>query len=542
MNLFIETLKQKKFSGEIDSAASTREFYSHDASLFELVPEAVVFPKNATDLQKLVAVVNELKPEFPDLSLTARSGGTCMSGGAIGESIVIDFSRHLKKIGTVTKYTADAQPGVFYRDFEKATKKYGALLPSFPASREIATVGGMVANDAGGEKSLEYGKTENYVSHLKVVLADGQVCSLKPLDRADLVAKMGQKDLEGKIYRQMFELLEKNYETVKAAKPKVTKNSTGYNLWDVWDRETGVFDMTKLFVGSQGTLGLISDIHFRLVQDKPHSGVLTVFMKDTHQLGEIITTVLEQKPASFEAFDNHTLSLSLKFFPYFRKTIGWKGLFKLAWQLLPDALILFRGIPKFIMLVEFSADTPREVTQKVREMKRILEPYHLEALEEDDTEAKAWKFRIMRRESFNLLRKKIKDKHTAPFIDDVVVPPIHLSEFLPKLSAIIKKYKLLATVAGHMGDGNFHVIPLIKLENPKDRAKLAPAMREVNALVLKYGGSLSGEHNDGMVRGPFLQQMYGKKVTSLFRQTKKIFDPDNIFNPHKKTDATWEFS
>lgn len=539
---FIETLKQKKFSGEIDTAQATREFYSHDASLFELVPEVVVFPKNATDLQKLVATVNELKPEFPALSLTARSGGSCMSGGAIGESIVIDFSRHLKKIGAVTKYTASVQPGTLYRDFEKATKKFGALLPSFPASREIATVGGMVANDAGGEKSLEYGKTENYVAQLKVVLADGKAVIVKPLDRAGLVAKMGQKDLEGRIYRQMFELLEKNYDVLKAAKPKVTKNSTGYNLWDVWNRETGVFDMTKLFTGSQGTLGLICDIHFRLVQDKPHSGVLTVFMKDIRPLGEIINTVLEQKPASFEAFDNYTLKLSLKFFPYFRKTIGWKGLFKLGLQLLPEALILLRGIPKLVMLIEFTGDTPREVSEKVHQMKIILEPFKLEALEEDDSEAKAWKFRIMRRESFNLLRKKIKDKHTAPFIDDVVVPPVHLPEFLPKLAAIIKKYKLLATVAGHMGDGNFHVIPLMKLENPKDRAKLAPAMREVNALVLKYGGSLSGEHNDGLIRGPFLQQMYGKKVTSLFRQTKQIFDPDNIFNPHKKTDATWEFS
>jgi FAD/FMN-containing dehydrogenase len=539
---FIETLKQKGFKGEIDTGEATRQFYSHDASMFELMPEVVVFPKNAPDVAKLVSAVQELKPEFPGLSLTARSGGTCMSGGAIGESVVIDFTRHLNKIGTVTKYTATAQPGTYYRDFEKAVRKFGALLPSFPASRGIAALGGMVANDAGGEKSLEYGKTINYVSQLKAVLADGKAVTLKPLDRAGLVAKMGQKDFEGQVYRQMFELLEKNYDEIKAAKPKVTKNSTGYNLWDVWNRETGVFDMTKLFVGSQGTLGLITDIHFRLVQDKPHSGVLTVFMKDTRRLGEIINTVLEQKPASFEAFDNYTLKLSLKFFPYFRKTIGWKGLFRLGLQLLPDALILFRGIPKFIMLIEFTADTPREVAMKVHQMRQILEPYKLEAMDEDATEAKAWKFRIMRRESFNLLRKKVKDKHTAPFIDDVVVPPVHLPEFLPKLAAIIKKYKLLATVAGHMGDGNFHVIPLMKLEDASERAKLAPAMREVNALVLKYGGSLSGEHNDGLVRGPFLQAMYGKKVTALFRQTKKIFDPENIFNPRKKTDATWEYS
>lgn len=175
-------------------------------------------------------------------------------------------------------------------------------------------------------------------------------------------------------------------------------------------------------------------------------------------------------------------------------------------------------------------------------MHQALKGFKLQALEEDETAAKAWKFRIMRRESFNLLRKKVRDKHTAPFIDDLVVPPKHLPVFLPKLRTIVNKYQLLATLAGHMGDGNFHIIPLMKIEDPKERAKLQPAMREVNELVLKYGGSLSGEHNDGMIRGPWLEQMYGKKMVDLFKETKKIFDPDNIFNPHKKTDADWEYS
>ncbi len=122
------------------------------------------------------------------------------------------------------------------------------------------------------------------------------------------------------------------------------------------------------------------------------------------------------------------------------------------------------------------------------------------------------------------------------------MPPPHLVEFLPKLQAIIKKYKLFATIAGHMGDGNFHVIPLMKIEDPKERAKLAPAMKEVNELVLSYGGSISGEHNDGMIRGPWLEAMYGPEIMALFRQTKHIFDPVNIFNPHKKTDANWDYS
>jgi FAD/FMN-containing dehydrogenase len=148
----------------------------------------------------------------------------------------------------------------------------------------------------------------------------------------------------------------------------------------------------------------------------------------------------------------------------------------------------------------------------------------------------------MRRQSFQLLRSKVKDKHTAPFIDDLVVNPPYLTEFLPKIRKIIKKYDLLATIAGHMGDGNFHIIPLMKLEDPKDRAKLLPAMKEVDNLVLHYKGSLSGEHNDGLVRGPWLEAMYGKEVLGLFREAKKIMDPQGIFNPHKKANANWDYS
>jgi FAD/FMN-containing dehydrogenase len=542
MDLFYNTLKQTGFKGEIDTSEESRQFYSHDASLFELVPQAVVTPKDNLDLQTLVAAVKTCRQKMPDLSLTARSAGTDMSGGAISESIVIDFTKHFNQVHEITKRAARLQPGVLYRDFEKQSLKKGALLPSFPASRELASVGGMVSNNSGGEKSLEYGKTENFVTKLEVVLADGQSYTLKPLDKKELAAKKLQKDFEGQIYKQMHKLLEDNYEAIKAARPNVTKNSTGYNLWDVWDRETGIFDLTKLFVGSQGTLGLVSDIHLRLINDRPHSGVLVAFMKKTDNLGEVINLVLTQRPASFEAFDNYTLILSIKFFFYFRKTLGLKGLVKLGFQLLPDAFLLFRGIPKLVLLIEFTGQTPQEVNNRVHAMRLMLKPYKMEAMEEDSTEAKAWKFRIMRRESFNLLRKKVKDKHTAPFIDDMVVPPQHLTKFLPQLRKIINKYKLFATVAGHMGDGNFHVIPLMKIENPKERAKLRPAMKEVNELVLSYGGSLSGEHNDGMIRGPWLEQMYGKQMVKLFKQTKQIFDPENIFNPHKKTDADWDYS
>lgn len=529
--------------GEVNSDEASRELFSHDASLFEVKPNLIVTPKDVEDIKSTIKLISDLKDKHPELSITPRSAGTDMSGAAIGESVVIDMTKHFNRIKDVTADSAHVEPGVYYRDFEKATLKKHAIMPSYPASRDLCTVGGMVANNAGGEKSLQYGKTEKFVTELKAVLADGNEYTIKPLNNDDLDKKIAQNDFEGKLYRQVFDLIREHYEEIKAAQPKVNKDSTGYHIWNVWDKETGVFDLTQILIGSQGTLGVITDIKFRLVPAPKNSGTLVIFLRNTKHLGGIINDVLAKKPATFEGFDNYTLMLSFKLFFNFHKRIGWPATLKLGIRLLPDALMLLRGIPKMILLVEFNGDSPDQVKEKVHEMRGQLKNYKHEALfEEDETEDKARKFWIMRRESFNLLRQKVKEKHTAPFIDDLVVPPEHLPEFLPKLRKIINKHKLLATVAGHFGDGNFHVIPLMKIEDPKERNKLEPAMKEVNELVLKYGGSLSGEHNDGMIRGPWLTQMYGKSMVDHFKKIKTIFDPENIFNPHKKTDADWDYS
>ena len=541
MDDIIKQLQKVGFSGETDTSAATLETYSHDASMFEITPQLVVSPKDAQDVERLVALVSEAKKKNPALSLTARSAGTDMSGGAINDSIIVDFNKHFTNIQTVTATTAHAQPGVFYRDFEKETLKYQALMPTYPASRDLCTIGGMVNNNSGGEKSLEYGKTEDFVTELRVVFADGVERTVKPLEKKELTIKMAQKDFEGQVYKQLFELIEQNYDRIKAAKPRVSKNSTGYNLWDVWDRETGIFDLTKLIVGAQGTLGFVTDIHFRLVPTRPYTGLLVCFMKDIRPLGEIINKVVAQKPATFESFDDATLWLSIRFMPSFMKMLGVAGFIKLLISLIPDGFMLLRGIPKLILMIEFNGQTQQEVDDKINNMHEILKTYHM-PMERDNTAQKSEKFWLMRRYSFQLLRSKVKDKHTAPFIDDLVVNPPHLVEFWPQIRKIIKKYDLMATIAGHMGDGNFHIIPLMKLEDPSDRAKLLPAMKEVNELVLKYGGSLSGEHNDGLVRGPWLEQMYGTEVLHLFRQTKDIMDPQGIFNPHKKANANWDYS
>ncbi|MFZ1360631.1 MAG: FAD-binding oxidoreductase [Candidatus Saccharimonadales bacterium] len=536
----------KIFRGDLDASDETREFYSHDASLFELKPQIVALPKDSQDVQRVVKFVAANKQAHPELSIVPRGRGTDMSGAAIGESIVLDFSKYMNAITEVSAESAQVQPGALFREFDTETAKHNALLPSYPASRDLASVGGMASNNSGGEKSLEYGKTDNFVTELKVVLADGNEYTVKPLNREELSVKMNQNDTEGVLYARTFELLETHYDEIQSAAPRVSKDSTGYHLWNVWNRDTGIFDLTKLFVGAQGTLGLITDIKFTLVERRPHSGLLILFLKNTNELGELIPKVLESKPSTFESFDDQTLWLSIRFMPSFLKLLGPVRFIKLLFSLVTTGVQLLRGVPKLILMVEFNGNTEEEVRQKVRALHRSLGAhrarYEINGFEEAPTEGASEKFWVMRRYSFQILRSKVKDKHTAPYIDDFIVPPEHLPEFLPQLQEIIKKYKLFATIAGHMGDGNFHVIPLMKIEDPAERAKLEPSQKEVNELVLKYGGSISGEHNDGMVRGPWLEQQYGPAVVGYFRDIKQLYDPHNIFNPRKKTDATWEFS
>lgn len=547
MDAFLKELKNK-FKGDIDTDIAKREQYSHDASMFEIVPEVIVSPKDATDIEYLVQTVAKHKKQVPSLSLTARSAGTDMSGGAINDSVIVDFKKYFTGIELIDEQrkVARLQPGVMFKDFDELAKQKNVLMPTYPASRDLCTVGGMVSNNSGGEKSIEFGKSEDFVNELEFIFADGIKRIVKPLNRAELDEKMKLQDFEGKVYRELFELLDKNYDVIKAAKPNVSKDSTGYHLWRVWNREKGIFDLTQIITGAQGTLGFVSNIEFRLTDARTEEGLLVIFMRDTRPLGELIKAVVAHKPSRFESFDDNTVFLSMKFMPKFLGFLGFKKFVRLLISLIPEALLLFKGIPRLILMVSIKGNSPEEVAERIHALRLELEQnrkaYGISGFEEAPTDRKGEKFWIMRRYSFQILRSSVKDKHTAPFIDDLIVNPQYLPEFLPKLRDIIKKYKLFATIAGHMGDGNFHVIPLMNIELQSERDKILPAMKEVNELVLSYHGSLSGEHNDGLVRGPWLERMYGEEVLNLFKQAKHIFDPDNIFNPHKKTDATWDYT
>jgi len=528
------------FRGEIADDEAARATYSRDASVFEVRPELIAFPKDSEDVGRLVRFVAEKKPSLPALSLTPRSAGTDMSGGPLGESIIVDFAKHFTRIHEVSDGYAITEPGVFYRDFEKETLRRGYFLPSYPASRELCTVGGMVANNAGGEKNLKYGKTEKYVERLKVVMSDGEEYAVHPLTRDELEEKMRLESFEGNIYRRLYALLEEHYDVIQKARPNVSKNSAGYYLWNVWNRER--FDLAQLFTGSQGTLGMITEITFRLAQKPAYSGMLVVYLKDMTHVGELVNAVLPTGPSAFEAFDDETLKLAFRFLPNFLQLLGAKNLFSLGIQFIPDLVIIaLHGMPKLTLLIEFEEASQSAVREKLERLAQRLARFRVQ-MRTARTRAEANKYWAIRRESFNLLRHKIKDRQTAPFIDDFVVNPQTLPEFFPKLHEILDRYALYSTIAGHAGDGNFHIIPLMDLSKEAERAKIPKVAEEVYRLVLSYKGSITAEHNDGLIRSPYLGAMYGEAVCALFEKVKNIFDPLNIFNPGKKVGSSLAYA
>ncbi|MFA5931918.1 MAG: FAD-binding oxidoreductase [Candidatus Paceibacterota bacterium] len=552
---------QKFFKGDIDDSENTLVKYSHDASLLEVRPQVVLFPKDTEDVKNLVKWVNENKQnkeKYGDLSITARCAGTDMSGGAIGESIILDFSRYMNKLigGPVPlddlKFSKNknknyinnyplvpsyitVEPGMFYRDFEKITLEKGLILPCYTASKSLNAMGGMYGNNSAGERTLKYGKMEDYILSAKVVFADGNVYEVKPLTKDELNKKMAQGDYEGNIYKNIFELINKNEEEIKLAKPNVSKNSAGYYIWNVM--KENFFDLNKLLVGSQGTLGIMTEVTIKLIPENKHSKLVAIFMRDLEPLGRLVDDILTLNPETLETYDDKTMKLAVKFFPDFLKNKGPIGMIKFMFSFLPEFFMMVTGgFPKLIILAEFAGENDEIVQKKCMELMEKIKDFKLKVhITRSETEAN--KYWDIRRESFALLRKHVKGMRTAPFIDDIIVRPEFLPKFLPELNNILSKYDLMFTLAGHAGDGNFHIIPLMDFKRP-DAAKIIIELGEkVYDLVVKYHGSITAEHNDGLIRTPYLRVMYGDKIVEIFKKIKEIFDVKNIFNVGKKVPA-----
>jgi len=539
MNLPFEL--QKTITGEVITDELTLQKYSRDTSIFEMTPSVIVSPKDIEDLKNLVKYVSSHKKNDPALSLTARTAGSDMSGGPLTTSISVDFMQHFNQIKSITDSYTIVEPGVYFRDLETRLNEKELLYPPYPASKDLCAIGGIVNNNSAGEKTLQYGKTNKYILGLNMVLSDGEEHYFEKLSKAQLQNKMKSTSYEGKLFKKLYALLSENEEAIFSSRPQVSKNSSGYNIWDVIDKE-GNFDITQIVCGAQGTLGFITEAKLKLVPNPKKEKLYVVFINNMDDLPNFVQDVLKLKPTSLEITDDHTFKIYLKYAREMASLLGSHGIFATMKLFLPETMLIARhGMPKLIVLVEFEGDETKILSDEIKSLVEIVKKYKMSG-HYCKTKKDADKYWKLRRDTFKLLREKIKDRHSTPFVDDIIVRPECLPEFLPKLTQILDKHKLFYTISGHLGDGNLHIIPLMDLKNPDERKKIFPATDEVYKLVLEYKGSLSAEHNDGLIRSPYLKEQFGDKVYKIFHEIKNIFDPLNIFNPHKKIGVTKEFA
>ncbi len=516
MKSYLQEL-QHDLIGTVTDSQDALDYFSTDGSVFTITPSGVVYPQNTQDVQATVRFVAERAASGKKLSITARGKGTDQGGAAINDGLIMAFTSHMNRLLKNDKKSVTVQPGMTYGSLQKILHSHGRFLPPYPASLEFSTIGGAVANNAAGEKTIKYGATRQYVEQLKVVLSDGSTIETKRLTSRALSKKKSLKTLEGEIYRKLDTLIVEHASTIHSAMPKTSKNSSGYALSEV-KRKDGSFDLSQLITGSQGTLGIVTEVSLKTLPFLPKTVLVVGFFDDLAKASHAVLRLSKLGPSAVEVVDYHLLNYLRKHHP------GWLD------GLLPAQL------PRLVLLVEFDDTSHLKQNLKSRQalaiMKKFASSQKLAVKPAEQQEL--WK---IRRNAAAVIWMAEGKQKALPVIEDATVPVVHLELFLNKTYALLKKHGLSIAIWGHAGNANFHIQPFMDLSKDKDQAALFKLADEFYNMVISMGGSISGEHNDGLLRSPYLTQQYGKEMYELFRQVKQLFDPHNIFNPGKKTDV-----
>lgn len=521
MSKVAEYLRQH-IVGEVLTSSSVRKFFSTDGSIFTKTPQVVVYPRSTDDIRKIARFSWQLAERGKSVPITARGSGSDQAGAALGDGIVLAFPAHLNKLLELDtkKNVARVQSGINYRNFQDTIKTHGRFLPPYPSSIDFSTIGGAVANNAAGERTVKYGVTGDFVTGLQVILANGELIETRRLPKRELNHKKGLATFEGEIYRQIDGLISDNLALIETMRKNTSKNSAGYNLLDV-KRADGSFDLTPLFVGSQGTLGIVSEVDLRIVPNNMNRSLVVAGFQTIDDADSIVSEILTLKPATIEMVDKTLLEFIETHFPN-----QLKGL-------------LEPPFPEILLLIEFDDIGATVQAKKVKKLTKILDKatndYQITKNYEERDEL--WK---IRHSAAAVIAHSEGSKKALPIIEDGVVPTHQFKTFIQSIYGLFKKYGLSVAVWGHAGNANLHMQPFLDLSNVGDRQAVFKLMDEYYDMVIALGGSTAGEHNDGVLRAPYLPKLYGEEIYKLFEAVKKVFDPHNILNPGVKIGVTRE--
>lgn len=511
---------QDHLVGEVMTSTDAREYFSTDGSIFKLAPQIIVYPRAENDIRKTTRFAWQLAERGRSMPITARGSGTDQGGGAIGGGIMLVFPAHMNRILSLdsNKGYMVVQPGLNYGKLQQTLHTHGVFLPPFPASLEYSTIGGAIANNAAGEKSIKYGVTKDYINQLRVVLANGEVINTGRISKRELNKKMGQANFEGEIYRTIDAILNENKILLEQNKPLTNKNAAGYDLWGIRDKD-GSVDLTSLFVGSQGTLGIVTEAKIESEAYNPKTTLIAAMFDSIENATQAVLKLRSVEPSTIELVDDQLLNFIDTHNPNQLKNVVPKP------------------FPKVILLIEFDDALKRVQKRRSKKAKKILQELAREVkITQDEHEQEdLWK---IRHSAAAVLWQNVGTKKALPIIEDGIVPPERLAEFLHKSYDLFKAFHLDIAVWGHAGNGNLHMQPFLDLNQLGDRQNVFKLMDAYYKMVIEMGGSTSAEHNDGRLRGPYLKALYGTEIYELFKKVKQLFDPYNTLNPGVKMEVT----
>jgi len=489
--------------GDVYADILHRVAYSTDASIYRIVPRCVVAPRHAGDV---AAVVGYAAAEA--IPVVARGAGSGLAGESLSAGIVFDMTRYMNNIiGTEDNgRMVTCEPGVVLDDLNKYLARFGRKIGPDPSSANRAVVGGGVANNSTGSHSLQYGYMGNYVEAIEAVLVDGSIVEFKN----DVDPEQMNDDGAASIAKECLSVLSENQAVINKALPQTKRNRSGYNIAGVC--HDGRIDMARLMASSEGTLAIFTKITLRTVPVPSSKGLLQLEFESLEKMARAVPPIVDSGASTCELMDSNLIVLARNALPEYH-------------DLLPENAAA-------VLLVEHVGRTQKQVKEKIERtdsaVGRIASGRSI--VLDPDQQKRLWK---SRKDAGPLLYRKRSRKHPAEFMEDVSVDYLRLGEYIAGLLEIGRRYDIVITFFGHAGDGELHSRPLLDLSEPADVDKMRAIADDVFSLAWSLGGSISGEHADGLVRAAFIRKQYGDEYYELLCRIKNIFDPDGLMNPGK---------
>ncbi|MEN9647558.1 MAG: hypothetical protein RLY57_362 [Candidatus Parcubacteria bacterium] len=486
--------------------------HAMDKSVFKLQPHEVVYPKSVAEIVEVIK--NNSQSTF-----SVRAGGTCMSGGSLIDGIIFNMTKYMNKVTLDTEaHTATVEGGTMLKPVMDLAREHGLMFAPYPSSKDICGVGGVIGNNASGEKSIRFGATIDNVLGLEVVLPDGVVINTGVLEASNTTAE--QKERLDVLKHELMSLRHDAGDELTLRIGKVPKAASGYRL-DRIAAQGDVIDITPIFVGAQGTLGIITKAVLKLVPLPQSPQLIAIPVHSIEELPLLLKTIMSYGPEAVETFDKHTFDKAEFLIPEDKKRVDQ----------------FFGPETQLIVLAEISESTPQAIEKKVTDLYNDLvsKQLHPTRIIDNAVYTSLWN---IRRNSFTLMKDyNPAGTHAVPCIEDIIIPIDAFDVFIKGLLAIIAKYKIAYGFHGHIGDGSLRIIPVFDWSYGKIvvAEKIINFSREVFSLIKSLGGNMSADHSDGIIRSPFLKEFYGERIFAIFEKVKKLFDPQSRFNPKKKT-------